>query len=263
MSSASAFTGGDPALVADGVVAGYGEEPVVKGVSLGVAAGEIFVIVGPNGAGKSTLLKAMLGLVRVRQGEVRLHGKPITNHRLEDLARQGIGYVPQSDDVFDTLKISENLAMGGVSLSRSLRAERLDAVLEVFPELKSRLDQYAGTLSGGQRKMVAIARMLMPDPVALLLDEPSAGLSPDLSRIVLEEQVGLLAGLGKAILIVEQKAQAALQIAHHAAVLVGGLVAITGSGQQVLHDARVGELFLGSRAAEGTALDFQAETRRR
>ncbi len=234
-------------LEVDNVVAGYSEEPIIKGVSLTVGAGEVSAIVGPNGAGKSTLLKAVLGLVRVRSGSVRLHGEDITNHQLELLARRGVGYVPQSEDVFDTLRVSENLEIGGVMLDRVLRAERVEAVLEIFPQMKRNLRQFAGTLSGGQRKMVAFARVLMPDPVALLLDEPTAGLSPDLSRVVLEDQVGLLAGLGKAVLIVEQKAQAALKVAHSASVLVGGLVALSGTGQQVLDDAAVAELFLGGR----------------
>ena len=240
----------DPILVVDGVVAGYGDEPVIKGVSLSVGGGEVSAIVGPNGAGKSTLLKAILGLVRVRKGSVRLHGRDITNHQLEMLARKGVGYVPQSDDVFDTLRVSENLEMGGVLLDRRLRAERVEIVLEIFPQLKRNLRQYAGTLSGGERKMVAIARVLMPDPVVLLLDEPTAGLAPELSRIVLEDQVGLLAQLGKAVVIVEQKAQAALKVAHTASVLVGGLVALSGTGQQVLDAAVVAELFLGGKATE-------------
>ena len=252
MSSAEIAPHADPVLAADDIVAGYGDEPVIKGVSLRVGAGEVFAIVGPNGAGKSTLLKALLGLVRVRSGEVRLHGDPITNFPLETLARRGIGYVPQSQDVFDTLRVSENLQIGGVLLDRRLRAQRAEAVLEVFPQLKRNLRQYAGTLSGGERKMVAIARVLMPDPIALLLDEPTAGLAPELSRVVLEEQVGLLAGLGKAVLIVEQKAQAALKVAHSASVLVSGLVALAGTGQQVLDDAVVAELFLGGAAGVGS-----------
>jgi len=237
-------------LVVDDVVAGYGEEPVVKGVSLTVSRGEVCAIVGPNGAGKSTLLKAILGLVRVRQGSVRLYGVDITNHPLEALARQGVGYVPQSDDVFDTLRVSENLELGGVILERRLRAERVEVVLEIFPQLKKNLRQYAGTLSGGERKMVAVARVLVADPLALLLDEPTAGLAPELSRIVLEQQVGLLAGLGKAVLIVEQKAQAALKVAHSASVLVGGRVARTGTGEQVLADDAVAALFLGGHAED-------------
>jgi branched-chain amino acid transport system ATP-binding protein len=252
MSSAESGRAAEPVLVAHDVVAGYGDEPVVKGVSLEVRAGEVVAIVGPNGAGKSTLLKACLGLVRVRSGEVRLHGQPITNFALENLARRGIGYVPQSEDVFDTLKVSENLQIGGVMLDRRQRAERVEAVLEIFPQLKRNLRQYAGTLSGGERKMVAVARVLVPNPIALLLDEPTAGLAPELSRMVLEDQVGLLASLGKAVLIVEQKAQAALKVADTASVLVGGQVALTGTGEEVLNDAGVAELFLGGTAGAGS-----------
>jgi len=251
MSSASDPGGRpEPILEVQGIVAGYGEEPVIKGVSLRVGGGEVSAIVGPNGAGKSTLLKAILGLVRVRTGSVHLHGRDITNHPLEMLARRGVGYVPQSEDVFDTLRVSENLEIGGVMLDRRVRAERVESVLEIFPQMKRNLRQFAGTLSGGERKMVAFARVLMPDPVALLLDEPTAGLAPELSRAVLEDQVGLLAELGKAVLIVEQKAQAALNVAHVASVLVGGLVALSGTGREVLDDAVVAELFLGGTAGE-------------
>jgi ABC-type branched-subunit amino acid transport system ATPase component len=232
-------------LVAEGVVAGYGEAPVIKGVSLAAHGGQVHAVVGPNGAGKSTLLKALLGIVRVRGGSVRLNGHDITNRRLEDLARLGVGYVPQSDDVFDTLRVYENLEMGGFILPRERRAERMATVLEIFPRLKGLLQRYAGTLSGGERKMVAVARVLMPDPLTLLLDEPTAGLSPELTRRVLEEQVRVLADLGKAVVLVEQKAEAALRIADMATVLVGGEVALCGTGQEVLAHPDVGVMFLG------------------
>ncbi len=239
-------------LQAEKVVAGYGEAPVVKDVSLSVGGGHVLTIVGPNGAGKSTLLKALLGIVRVREGRVALNGQDITNRPLEQLAHLGVGYVPQSEDVFDTLRVSENLEMGGYILTPRQRAERKEVVLEIFPALKNMLSRYAGTLSGGERKMVAVARVLMPDPTALFLDEPTAGLSPDLTRRVLEEQVRVLADLGKAVLIVEQKAEAALKIADHAMVLVTGSIALEGTGQEVRENPEVGELFLGGGRREAS-----------
>lgn len=236
-----------PDLACEHVVAGYGDAPVLHGISLTAAAGRVLAVVGPNGAGKSTLLKAVLGLVRVRDGRVSLGGRDITNRPLEELARSGVGYVPQGEDVFDTLRVSENLDMGGFVMTRAQRQARIDAVLEVFPALRRLTRRYAGTLSGGERKMVALARVLMPDPAVLLLDEPTAGLSAELTRMVLDEQVRLLAGLGKAVLLVEQKAEAALDVADDAAVLVNGEIAMAGSGTEILESEDVGEIFLGGR----------------
>lgn len=232
-------------LVCEGVVAGYGEVPVLRGLSLTAHASQVLVVVGPNGAGKSTLLKAILGLVRVREGRVRLGSRDITNQSLEELVRNGVGYVPQGDDVFDSLQVIENLKMGGFTLPRARREERIEAVLDVFPALRPLLRRYAGYLSGGEHKMVALARVLMPDPVVFLLDEPTASLSVSMTQKVLEEQVTALAGLGKSVLLVEQKAQAALKVADRAAVLVAGEIALTGTGQEVLNDHAVTELFLG------------------
>ena len=234
-----------PDLVCEGVVAGYTDAPVLRGISLTASGGRVLAVVGPNGAGKSTLLKSVLGLVRVRQGRVLLGGKDITNQPLEELARHGVGYVPQGEDVFDTLRVIENLNMGGFTLSRSERQARIDAVLEIFPVLRRHLRRYAGTLSGGERKMVALARVLIPDPAVLLLDEPTVGLTAELTTKVLEDQVRLLADLGKAVMLVEQKAEAALKVADDAAVLVGGEIALSGSGQEILADKHVGEIFLG------------------
>ncbi|HUZ41949.1 MAG TPA: ABC transporter ATP-binding protein [Acidimicrobiales bacterium] len=232
-------------LVCEGVVAGYGGAPVINGISVTAAGGRILAVVGPNGAGKSTLLRALLGLIRVREGRVLLGGKDITNKPLEELSRIGVGYVPQGEDVFDTLSVSENLDMGGFILPRKQREERVDAVMEIFPALRSLTRRYGGTLSGGERKMVAFARVLMPDPTVLLLDEPTAGMSGELTSILLEQQVVMLAGLGKAVVLVEQKAEAALKVANDAVVLVGGTIVLAGSGKEILEDNRVGEIFLG------------------
>jgi len=232
-------------LVCEGVVAGYGGAPVIKGVSITAAGGRILAVVGPNGAGKSTMLRAVLGLVRVREGSVSLGERDITNKPLEELSRIGVGYVPQGEDVFDTLSVRENLDMGGFILRRKQREERVDAVMEIFPALRSLSRRYGGTLSGGERKMVAFARVLMPDPAVLLLDEPTAGMSGELTSILLEQQVVMLAGLGKAVVLVEQKAEAALKVANDAVVLVGGTIVLAGSGKEILEDDRVGEIFLG------------------
>ena len=239
--------GGPRDLRCEEVVAGYGDAPVLRGISLRASASRVLAVVGPNGAGKSTLLRAFLGLVRVRQGRIMLGDREITNRPLEELARSGVGYVPQGDDVFDSLRVIENLYMGGFTLPRERQQERVDAVMEIFPALKRLSRRFAGSLSGGERKMVAISRVLMPDPSVLLLDEPTAGLSVELTQMVLETQVGLLAELGKAVLLVEQKAEAALKVAHDAAVLVDGKIVLSGHGLDILHNERVGEIFLGRR----------------
>jgi branched-chain amino acid transport system ATP-binding protein len=217
----------------------------VRDVSISVRPGQVAALVGPNGAGKSTLLKAILGIARVMGGSVLLDGDDVTGRPLEQLARRGIGYVPQSDDTFDTLRVSENLDMGGYLLGKAARASRASEVLKVFPHLRPRLRQYVGTMSGGERKMTAVARALMLSPRVLILDEPTAGLSPELTQVVLSGQVRLLADAGHAVLLVEQKAHAALAVADWAYVLVRGSVVMSAPAAEVLADAGVGELFLG------------------
>jgi len=233
------------ALSVRGLSAGYGDIPVVEGIDLDVRPGQIVAVVGPNGAGKSTLLKAILGVARVLGGRVTLDGRDITGQPLPRLARLGVGYVPQSEDVFDSLRVSENLEMGGYLFSRHVRAERTERVLEVFPQLRPRLHRFVDTLSGGERKMTAIARVLMLDPRLLLLDEPTASLSPELSRVVLEEQVRGLTRLGKAVLLVEQKAVIALGVADWAYLLVRGGVARSAPAERLLDDPELRSLFLG------------------
>jgi branched-chain amino acid transport system ATP-binding protein len=240
-----------PALATRGLVAGYGDIPVVRDVSISVRPGQVAALVGPNGAGKSTLLKAILGIARVMGGSVLLDGADVTGRPLEQLARRGIGYVPQGDDTFDTLRVSENLDMGGYLLGKAARAARALEVLEVFPHLRPRLRQYVGTMSGGERKMTAVARALMLSPRVLILDEPTAGLSPELTQVVLSGQVRLLADAGHAVLLVEQKAHAALALADWAYVLVRGAVVMSAPAASVLADAGVGELFLGGGSGDG------------
>jgi ABC-type branched-subunit amino acid transport system ATPase component len=239
------MTAEDPALSVRALSAGYSDLPVVDGVDLDVQPGQIVAVVGPNGAGKSTLLKAILGVARLLGGRVSLHGQDITGQPLPRLARLGVGYVPQSEDVFDSLRVSENLEMGGYLFDRAVRAERMERALEVFPQLKPKLHRFVDTLSGGERKMTAIARVLMLDPRLLLLDEPTASLSPELSRIVLEEQVRSLTRFGKAVLLVEQKAVLALGVADWAYLLVRGRVARSAPSAQLLDDPDLRSLFLG------------------
>jgi ABC-type branched-subunit amino acid transport system ATPase component len=234
-----------PALTTEQLAAGYGDVPVVRGVDLEVRTGQLVAVVGPNGAGKSTLLKAILGLVRVMGGRVLADGGDITGRPLDQLVRRGIGYVPQVDDVFDPLKVSENLNMGGYLLGKSERMARMEEVLTIFPALRSKLNRYVGTMSGGERKMTAIARALMLSPRILILDEPTAGLSAALTEAVLTDQVRALADRGHAVLLVEQKAQAALRLADTASVLVQGQVAMAAPAAEVLASPAMAEVFLG------------------
>jgi ABC-type branched-subunit amino acid transport system ATPase component len=244
---AAASTG---VLAVRGLVAGYGDAPVVRGVDLDVGPGRTVAVVGPNGAGKSTLLKAILGIARILDGRVELDGADITGLPLQRLARLGVGYVPQVDDVFDGLRVSENLEMGGYLAGRRERAERARRVLGVFPQLATKLHRHVDTLSGGERKMTAIARVLMLDPRVLVLDEPTASLSPELSRVVLEDQVRALADLGKAVLLVEQKAVAALGIADWAYLMVRGRIEMSAPARDVLADPHMREVFLGGVAPD-------------
>ena len=210
-----------PYLQVDDLSAGYGGAPIVKGASANVGLGEIVTIVGPNGAGKSTLLKAIVGMIPAMSGRVLLGDEDVTNMHANNLAKRGLGYVPQVNDVFDTLTVVDNLAMGGYLLNRSEIARRSESVLEVFPALKRMLKRTASKLSGGERKMLAMARVLMLEPRMLVLDEPTSNLSADLSRMLLEDHVHRLGRAGTAVLIVEQKALAALTISDWAYVMAG------------------------------------------
>ena len=236
-------------LTTEKLVAGYGDVSIVNGIDIEVASGKLVVVVGPNGAGKSTLLKAILGLVKITGGEVLLDGEQITRRPLEDLARAGVGYVPQGDAVFDSMRVRENLEMGGYLLEKRLRAERMEAALELFPDLRSKLKRYVGTMSGGERRMTAVARAMMLAPRVLLLDEPTAGLSATLTKAVLQGQARMLADRGTAVLLVEQKARAALELADWAYVMVHGRVAMSAPGRTVLDDPEMGEIFLGGGAS--------------
>lgn len=232
-------------LKAESVVAGYlpGVD-ILRGVDLTLDDGELVGIIGPNGAGKSTLIKAIFGLVPVRDGFVTLRGRDISNLAAHTLVALGVGYVPQRANVFPSLTVEDNLRMG-LYLDPKGWDDRLAAVVEIFPLLADRSDQRAGYLSGGERQMVAIGRALMMDPSVLLLDEPSAGLSPGNQDLVFE-RVRSIADSGVSIVMVEQNARRCLQIADRAYVLDQGRNAHTGPGRDLLHDPRAIDLYLGT-----------------
>jgi ABC-type branched-subunit amino acid transport system ATPase component len=227
--------------------AGYDDALILRGVDLSAAAEQIVAIVGPNGAGKSTLLKAIYGLVRPRGGSVRFAGVEVTGRRADLLTRDGMNLVPQVGNVFPSLTVAENLHVGGLVLARSDRQAEIARVLELFPLLAERRRQRAGLLSGGQRKLVAIARALVARPRLLLLDEPSAGLSPLAIDLVFDKLVEIR-GLGIGIVIVEQNARRALALADTGYVLDTGRNAYTGLGRELLDDPRIVEIYLGGPA---------------
>jgi len=233
------------ALTAHEVVAGYGGPPIVRGASAQVGIGEVVTVVGPNGAGKSTLLKAIAGILTVETGSVLFGEVEIRNVRTDRLAGLGIGYVPQNKDIFDPLTVRENLEIGGYLLQRSKVHSRIDDVVSLMPALRRLLHRRAAKLSGGERKMVAIGRALMAEPKVLLLDEPTSGLSAELSNRLLTEDIGNLARSGTAILLVEQKALAALQISDWGYVLATGRTVISSSAKTLLARADLAEVFLG------------------
>jgi len=240
--------GADEALLtAEKLVAGYvpGVD-ILTGCSLTLAAGELVGVIGPNGAGKSTLIKAMFGLITVRGGSVRLRGRDVTGATGHRLVSAGIGYVPQTNNVFPSLTIAENLQMG-VYLRPKSFAERFAAVAELFPLLAERRRQKTGSLSGGERQMVAMGRALMMDPGVLFLDEPSAGLSPANQDEVFA-RVRQINEHGVSIVMVEQNARRCLQICHRGYVLDQGRNAYTGSGRELLNDENVIALYLGTLA---------------
>ncbi|HVL99436.1 MAG TPA: ABC transporter ATP-binding protein [Egibacteraceae bacterium] len=237
----------DPILVADSVVAGYVPGVnILNGCDLELTGGELVGIIGPNGAGKSTLVKAMFGLLPITEGSVRLRGEDITNLPAHDLVSKGVGYVPQVANVFPSLTVEENLEMG-LYLRPSEWEPRFAFVSELFPLLADRRRQRAGSLSGGERQMVAMGRALMMEPAVLLLDEPSAGLSPAIQDEVFR-RIRQINEAGISIVMVEQNARRCLQICHRGYVLDQGRNAYTGTGRALLADPKVIELYLGTLA---------------
>jgi ABC-type branched-subunit amino acid transport system ATPase component len=234
---------------AENVTAGYGGDPVIRMISVETAPGQVVSLVGPNGSGKSTLLKSLVGIVRVSAGRVLVGDRDVTNLAPEEVARAGVGYVPQVDDVFAPLSVRENLEMGGYLLPRRQIAGRIEHVLSVFPRLGTMLQRPAGKLSGGERKMLAMGRVLMLEPAVFLLDEPTANLAPAIARSLLADHVRQLAEHGAAVLIVEQRAKAVLAISDHTYVLGGGQLRMEGTPAELASSPAFVESFLGGSSA--------------
>jgi branched-chain amino acid transport system ATP-binding protein len=230
-------------LEAQEVFGGYGSADILMGISMKVAKGEFVSIVGPNGAGKSTAMKSLFGLIKIRSGKVVFEGKEITKMRPDQIVRQGICYVPQEYNIFPTLTVKENLDMGAFIRNDDYSAD-LDRVYELFPILKERRRQLVGTMSGGQRQMVAMGRALMLKPRLLMLDEPSAGLSPNFIDIIFE-RIQEINKTGVGILLVEQNAKQALEISDRGYVLVMGKNRHEDTGPNLVNNKEVAEMFLG------------------
>jgi ABC-type branched-subunit amino acid transport system ATPase component len=236
--------GAAPVLEARDVVCGYGEADILHGVTVSVRQGEMVAVIGPNGAGKSTLLKAIFGLIPLRSGTLTVNGEDATNQRPDQLVQRGLSYVPQVDNIFPSLTILENLQMGAF-VRRNNVNRRIAEVLSLFPDIANRRGEVAGRLSGGQRQMLALARALMLDPQILLLDEPSASLSPKMVGVIFERISAVNEG-GTAILLVEQNAREALSLSHRGYVLATGVNRLEGDAQDLLDNAEVGRLYLGA-----------------
>ena len=238
-------------LRADNLIAGYlPGVNILNGADLYCQPGELVGIIGPNGAGKSTLLKSLFGLVTIHSGSVTLKGEEITNQRADTLVTAGIGFVPQTNNVFPSLTIEENLEMGCYQEPKKF-SERFDFVTDVFPRLGERRKQRAGSLSGGERQMVAMGRALMMDPQVLLLDEPSAGLSPVLQDEVFV-QTRNINKAGVSVVMVEQNAKRCLQICDRGYVLDHGTTAYSGTGRALINDPKVIQLYLGTLGAKAS-----------
>ena len=251
---------GQPFLRVDSLTSGYRQVPIVHDVTLEVHRGELACIVGPNGSGKSNILKAIAGLLPPFSGTVTLDSRDVTGCKTPELVRAGMGYVPQVDDVFPPLTVEENLEVGGYCLDARRIAERKDAVLELFPRLTTMLQRHAGRLSGGERKMVAMARVLMLEPSLLLLDEPTAGLSEELATRMLGTQLRQLTDAGTAVLLVEQRAALAIETSDWAYVMGSGSVRYSASTAEIGADSSFGHVFLGGahspEAESDPALDL-------
>jgi branched-chain amino acid transport system ATP-binding protein len=235
----------DPILTLSNVVSGYGKMTILNGTTAAIRPGAITTVIGPNGAGKSTMFKTIFGLLPVRSGTIRLAGSDITNYSPRRMLDAGVSYVPQGRNIFPELSVRHNLELGGVALSdQSALPQRIDAMMQRFPVLKEKADDQASTLSGGQQKLLEVARGLLLDPRLMLVDEPSIGLSP----LMVQEVFGILKGLrdkGVTILLIEQNAKQALQMSDYGLVLEQGQTRIEDTAQKILDDARIAQLFLG------------------
>ena len=222
----------------------YGHVHALRGVNLTVGAGEVVTLIGANGAGKSTTLKAISGIHPLRTGSITFRGELLHTLPAHAIVRRGVSLCPEGRRIFQDLTVRENLLMGGFLLNKGQIDERLETVLELFPRLRERLDQPGGTLSGGEQQMLAIGRALMPDPLLLMLDEPSLGLAPIVVEKIFERIVELNRG-GLTVLLVEQNASFALEISHRAYVLETGSVTLSGTSADLARDERVQKAYLG------------------
>ncbi|HEX9536853.1 MAG TPA: ABC transporter ATP-binding protein [Streptosporangiaceae bacterium] len=246
---------GTAALVVQDIVVGYGGGDVLRGVSLQVHQGGITCVVGPNGAGKSTLLGAISGLLRPRLGQISLHGDVLTGRSPRQILQMGVVQVPQNHSLFREMTVRENIVLGGYILrERGLPERRLDAVLEMFPQVTEWLGKKAGSLSGGQQRLVEFARSLMLDPKLVILDEPSMGLSPKVLKSVFDA-VRMMNRQGKTVLLVEQNARAGLRLSTHGVVLENGQVRLAGTGREVLEHPEIGALYLGGAVTTGNGVN--------
>ena len=229
---------------------GYGNVEVLHGISLDVGEGEIVALLGSNGAGKTTTLRAISGLIRPRAGEIAMAGQPLNALRAHQIVALGLGHVPEGRRMFGALTVEENLQLGGYLIRRDAvaMAQRMDHVFQTFPRLGERRSQLAGTLSGGEQQMLAIARALMLRPRIIVLDEPSMGLAPKLVRVIFR-MIADICNEGTSILLVEQNARQALRIAHRAYVLESGRIALAGLARDLAQDSRVRAAYLGGSAA--------------
>jgi branched-chain amino acid transport system ATP-binding protein len=247
----TAETGGRVALAVDDVVAGYGGGDVLHGVSFCVAEGGLTCVVGPNGSGKSTLLAAISGLLRPRRGSITFFGEPLVGKKPRQILDLGVVHVPQNHSLFRQMTVRENVELGAYTIrSSALVKQRLAAVVELFPDVGRWAGQKAGSLSGGQQRLVEFARCLMLDPKLVILDEPSMGLSPKILRSVFGA-VSMMNASGKTVLLVEQNARAGLRLSTHGVVLENGRVRLEGSGRDVLEHPEIGALYLGGAITAG------------
>ena len=224
---------------------GYGSVQIIYGIDIHVDEGEFVTIIGPNGCGKSTFIKTIFGIATYYSGSILYRGMDVSGLRTDQLVNHGIAYVPQVDNVFPSLSVLENLQMGGNSLSPGVLAERMERSLEMFPDLRNREYDLAASLSGGERQMLAISRALISDPKFLLLDEPTAALSPLYQQQIIES-IDSLRDRGLTILIVEQNARLSLARSDRGYIISNGKVVHTGDAQHILTDPEIGEYFLGS-----------------
>jgi len=238
-------------LVATGITAGYQRLPVIHEVSLQVGRGEVVLVMGPNGAGKSTLVKALVGQLPLMAGSIHLNGEDISHLKDDTRTVRGIGYVPQSGDVFPTLTVNDNLEMGGYRLPAKEVKPRLEEIFELFPMLAPLRRRRAGSLSGGERKTLGIARALVPKPDMLILDEPTSNLAPLVAASVLEAVVGRLAADNCAVLLIEQRVTLGLDVATWGYVLTEGRVRMSASSEQLGNTEDLAALFLHAESAAG------------